>query len=185
MRIAIATTSILLALASQAAAQPSMEPVQPAKPAAPPAAKPLSESTALGLSIGFTVGSWAALAGSVYLPEHPTALPILLCSFGAAIAPSAGNFYAGTYLTRGLALRSVGTLAALFGAASVPGGFEELGPYVVYGVLGAGLALYAIGTIDDLVTTPGRVRRKNRELGLTIAPAVTPGSTGILLGGRF
>jgi hypothetical protein len=186
MKIAIATAALLIALASSAIAQPSMSPPQPAVPAPQLVDPPLSEQFALGLSLGLTAGSWALVVGSVYatVPEAPPASLFGLGLLGTYLAPSTGHWYAGSFLTRGLVIRSVGAVAAFSGFVKAIS-CETCDENNVLLLFWGGLALYAVGTIDDIVTAPGRVRRKNRALGYTIAPVVTPSSTGVMLGGRF
>jgi hypothetical protein len=53
-------------------------------------------------------------------------------------------------------------------------------------VMLGGFGLYLGGTVDDILTAPRRVERRNRErAGLALAPVVTRSSAGLALGGSF
>jgi len=52
----------------------------------------------------------------------------------------------------------------------------------------AGMAMFAGGTIDDIVTAPGRARRHNeriRALAVSVTPIVRHDGGGLALVGRF
>ena len=156
-------------------------------PAPQPSGSRLSEGTALVLSLGGTAVSWGLLFGGAELPGL----------VGAVLAPSFGNWYAGRYLTRGLGLRVGGMAMFVAGAVVALGGSggyghdntssddsdESAGVAILIG----GLALFAIGTVDDIISAPANARKTNRERGYTLglAPVVTQHSAGFALGGRF
>ena len=156
---------------------------------------PSSERTALALSIGGTLGSWGLLIASSGMVDDRASAAIALGSvgaLGAVLGPSFGHWYAGKVATRGLGLRVGGIGSALLGlfllVTDCPLDHEEtlcdskIGLVTLIG--GAGLFLG--GTIDDIVTAPRRVRRRNQRLaGVALAPMVTPRSAGLALGGWF
>ncbi len=183
--VLVALIAAAVGRAGDAAAQPGMSEPQPLVPAAPPVqGEPLSEGVALGLSLGGTIASWALLVAVVADEEDDHGTLATLGLLGTYVAPSAGHWYAGSFLTRGLGIRTAGavaTFAAIVKLISCDGCNDAEVEYLFYG----GLLLYAAGTIDDIFNARGKVRQKNRERGFTIAPVVTPQSTGLALGGRF
>jgi hypothetical protein len=198
MKIALATCSILVALAGRAAAQPAMTPPAPvSEPARVPVGEPSSEDLALTLSLGGTVASWGLLFGSGYLAgrsENAAGVLGLAGGFGIVFAPSFGHWYTGEIFTRGMGLRLAGGAAVMVGfavALSQSGLFTEdessntgepmAGPLIAL----AGVGLFVAGTVDDIVTAPRRVRRQNRERGFALAPIAIPRATGLALSGRF
>jgi hypothetical protein len=61
-------------------------------------------------------------------------------------------------------------------------GDRDLGPALFFG----GLALYAAGTLDDILSAPGKARRRNQRIhGLALAPLATPRGGGLALAGAF
>jgi hypothetical protein len=201
MKIAAATTSLVLALAGSASAQPGM--TDPEEPPPAPAPRPapsggeLSESTALALSVGGTIGSWALVIGAAKIEGSDGDTASMLGTAGALgvmFGPSFGHWYAGKFATRGLGLRALGIATAFAGAmvafSQCPlfaedeeGGCDDTGGAMI---ALAGVGLFIAGTIDDIATAPGRVRKRNARLaGLAVAPVVTQHSAGFALGGRF
>lgn len=161
-------------------------PSQPAPPSAVPPApargRTLSEGAAFGLSFGGTVVSWALFYLGVMQDSTPGVQAGLLGTF---LAPSAGHWYAGKALTRGMGLRAAGaavftlSIYMLLECDGCDGEAQELGLY-------GGLLLYVAGSLDDIVTAPGRARRHNRRIeSVGLAPVVTRHSAGLALGGRF
>jgi hypothetical protein len=164
-------------------------------PAAPPrrsepSGSQLNGGTAFLLSLGGTTVSWGLLLGGAELPGL----------IGVVLAPSFGNWYAGRYLTRGLGMRLGGmamlTVGAVMALGDLAGGYGHGDPpppedsrsdAVMAALVIGGLALTAFGTIDDIVSAPANVRKKNRERGYDVglAPVVTQRSAGLALGGRF
>jgi hypothetical protein len=182
-----------------AAAQPALTPPAP-PPAAPPVAPVAhddlySERTALALSLGSTSVSWVlVLIGGLASDDEVGQGMAGLGAIGTFVGPSLGHWYTGSFLTRGLGVRSAGLLSAFAGMLMLIPTFgggpehesnrEELSAALLLG----GAALYIAGTVDDIVGAPRKVRRHNQRLrgvGVGIAPVITPHSTGIALGGRF
>jgi hypothetical protein len=200
MKTAAAAASIVLALAGPAFAQPGMTEPAPAPAPMPPPAPTggeLSESAALGLSIGGTVGSWALLIGAAHYSKDGEGAGVLgtFGAIGVMVGPSFGHWYAGKYVTRGLGLRALGIATVVAGAMFVVSqcplfaesengdGCDDTGGAMI-ALVGAGL--FVAGTIDDIATAPGRVRKHNARLsGLAVAPVLTQHSAGFALGGRF
>ncbi|MBC7977026.1 MAG: hypothetical protein H7138_18780, partial [Myxococcales bacterium] len=109
---------------------------------------------------------------------------------GALIAPSAGNWYAGSSSLPWLGMRAAGTLSFMWGVAEAFS-FSDCGECgdrnnaVPLAILG-GLGTFIAGTIVDIATAPSAVRRHNRELSrLIVAPTVHDGGAGVMLGGAF
>lgn len=194
--LALALGSILagvLGRAGDVAAQPGMTPLPEPAPTPAPSGDPMSERLAFSLSLGGTLASWAVFSNADRIADHEIREAVAAASaLGAMLAPSAGHWYAGKLVTRGMGLRAAGVLAAVVGFT---GTFRDCEPFVsgqtcdtrpalTLMIIGGGLVL--IGTIDDIVTAPLRVRRQNRErAGVAIAPIVTRDTAGLALGGRF
>ena len=166
-----------------AAAQPGVT-----EPAPHPEEK--SEGTALALSLGTTAAAWGLVAlGSESKKWEDIA------SYGALttiFTPSIGHWYAGKFFTRGMGVRLGGAASALMGVGVALSECPILGSdpdceSTAGGVLiGLGAVLFAVGTIDDIVTAPGRVREYNRRLhDVAVVPAVHDGGAGLALAGRF
>ncbi len=167
-------------------------------PVAPPVSTTteprLSENTALAASVGGTLVSWTLVitAGSMIGSRRgETALSSGLLATGAIgtfLAPSAGHWYAGTAVTRGLGLRALGAGSALLGFAATldcePNQPCDGSPIFVGGLL-LGAALYLGGTIDDIRQAPRRVRGINTQRGSAVLPRVTNDSIGLAFGGTF
>jgi hypothetical protein len=142
---------------------------------------PLSETTALALSLGGTAASWTLMVMGGAGGNEGTAV---LGFLGTFLAPSMGHWYRGTVATRGMAFRALGLISLTYGFLRAIKGEGETDTVMLlaYG----GLALYAGGTIDDIVSAPIRVRQHNRRLQqLQLAPMPAPGGIGLALGGRF
>jgi hypothetical protein len=200
MKIAIIAAALLLGLAGHAAAQPSAFPAAPASEQPPVRAtpgEPRSEKLALAISLGGTVASWGLVLGADHMTSGSQSSRIMF-TFGAAgaiLAPSVGHWYAGGAITRGLGLRAGGLLVGLAGVGMVitdelhfpdESWHESWMTPVGKALAVVGVVAFAAGTIDDIVTAPGRARRQNRErAGFAIAPIVTQRSAGLALGGQF
>ena len=182
----IATLVLVLSIAGSAAAQPA----EPPATAPPPPPEELSESMALGLSLGTTLVAWSALFVTAAFDDgNKVAVPVV----GIAVlgAPSLGHWYADSPWTRGLALRTGGLLSlglAMTQTSSCPavvGGScskNRLGE----GLAIAAIALYAAGTVDDIVTVPAAVRRHNARLsGVAVVPMVRRDAGGVMLAAQF
>jgi hypothetical protein len=192
MKTAIITASLSLALAGTAAAQPGMTSQVPGEPAAR-AAEPLSENLALTLSLGGTLGSLGLMFGAASVGNGSESMAALMGTAGAlgfVFGPSFGHWYARKYFTRGLGCRLVGG-AALFGAVALAlenFGSSDDGPgeSAVVGLVFSGLILYVVGTLDDIVTAPSRVRKHNQRLkDIAVTPLAVSHGGGLGLTGRF
>jgi hypothetical protein len=193
MRLALIASWILV-MASRAAAQPgavaptpvpsaASSPVAPAPPApAPPAEGDSDEGTANLLAVGGTLASWTVLLAAAST-GHGNNGAVPLAGVSTLLAPSFGHWYAGTPVTGWLGLRA----AAVLGLIIVVSRCED--ECNVAPVAYAALALYAIGTIGDIATTPVDVRRHNAERrmlrDLAVAPMIRRGGGGLVLGARF
>jgi len=205
MKLALVTASILLALAGRASAQPGMtspgttpalDAEAPPAPALGPAGERLSEGHALALSLGGTALSWGMMIGAIYLDRSEVSgLMGTAGAIGILVAPSFGHWYADAYFTRGLGLRLGGLGVILAGAVVAfmedPPSFghddpqESSDPVVGPAIAIVGAGMFVAGTIDDIVTAPRRVRRRNQGPDVALAPVVTQHSAGLALGGRF
>lgn len=184
MRVAIAAGTVLLTLAAPAAAQPG---AQPGTPVASPVERPKSEGAALALSVGGTLVSGGILLAGLAITSEELSL---VGVGGAVTLPSLGHWYAGAYFTRGMALRLSGlavfTIGGILWIVDNPKDEPEVDRSLWPGViLTAGAAAFIAGTIDDIITAPLRVQRRNEERGLAITPIVSGGSAGLAIGGRF
>jgi hypothetical protein len=200
----VAAAAVLAAAPGSAAAQPGMTPPAPPSTAAPPSpppppavmrGEPLSENVALALSLGGTAVSWGLLLGAEGLSnDHDTAEVLGTIGFvGTLVAPSFGHWYAGSYLTRGMGLRALGTLAIGAGLASFyedvldtwDGSDDHSADSAGWLILVGGGLLIG-GTIDDIVTAPRKVRKRNQQMfSVGVAPVVTPRTAGLALSGTF
>jgi hypothetical protein len=195
MRSAVTSACLVLvlALAGTAAAQPALTPPTPL-PAAQPSGDELSENTALLWSLGGTAVSWglvAASAGAGQQSETVRALAVV-GGIGTMFAPSFGHWYAHDALTRGLGLRWLGggvvVAAAVVAFSECPlFSGEDCHPSAAAPLLAiAGGGLFIGGTIDDIVTAPGAVRRRNQRLhDVAIVPMIRRDHGGVMVSGRF
>jgi hypothetical protein len=160
-----------------------LEPPGAAQPEPRPApGRRLSESTALSLSLGGTALSWATWYLGAKVDDEAIGV---LGFLGTLFAPNLGHWYRGAIVTRGTGLRMAGAALTVYGffrMLDCSGGCSDAAGYLFYG----GLVLYAVATIDDIITAPLRVRKHNRKLdGVVLTPMVTSHSAGLALGGRF
>lgn len=202
MRLPAEIASLVLILTARAAAQPAMAtPVPPAAPGpgAPAASPPMSmpapppptaapdddvrdEGTALALSIGGTVGSWTMLLAGAGLGSSPT---VELAGISALITPGLGHWYADDPLNGWLALRVAALVPVLYAASSSCE--DECSGMAGLGYLS--LALYAIGTIGDIATSPAAARRHNEQRRalrhVVVAPMAARHVGGVVVGAQF
>lgn len=183
--------------AGSPAAPPTWQPAAPLSPAAPlppPAlhGEMLSESTALLLSVGGTVASWAMFMAASSSSDGGAGAAETIGAFGTLLAPTFGHWYAGSIVTRGLGVRVLGVGSAFTGAlyAFSHCGWEGEGDCdeadLGAALLIAGAALYIAGTVDDIATVSGKVRRhNNRMLGIAVVPTLRSDSGGFAIAGRF
>jgi hypothetical protein len=164
---------------------------EPAAPQQPPLVhgRLFSESTALWLSLGVSLASWTAISVGVAAADKAqgeSAGPLATIGvLGAFLGPSAGHWYRGALLSRGMIPRVLGGVVMVFGfglGSSCEGDSCDTSFQIFLG----GAALVVVGSIDDIVMAPYRVRKHNQSLeGISLVPIVTPHSAGIALGARF
>lgn len=195
MRFSLFASTTLAALAftsSIAAAQPAItEPAPAPLPETPAAEAPreLNPGLALGISLGVTAAGYTALAIG---GDERVALtvPGLLA---AGLGPTAGHWYQERIITRGLVTRAAGVVAMGYGLSRLEFDCEHncRNSDVSDAMLLAGLAAFAIGSVDDIVTAPleaHKTNRKNRARAiksLALAPQVTDDRVGFALAGSF
>ena len=159
----------------------------------------LSEITATALSAGGLGVSVAIIAIGAELAradirgpfDSRYTLSALWIGAGAAtllVTPSLGHWYAGTYVTHGMALRLGGSGLAVAGALAVLDnciqGCSSLGGGLALFVFGSLVA--ACGAVDDVLTAAPRVRRHNARLSpITLAPVALDRGAGAAILGRF
>jgi hypothetical protein len=151
----------------------------------PESGQRLSERTALKLSLGITVASWGAIFANAAISDGRSSGFATFGVIGAFLGPSTGHWYRGAILTRGMISRMIGGAVMIFGIALGSSCDGHSCETAVNSILG-GMALVAIGSADDIITAPFRMRAHNRSLqDVTLAPMVTPHSAGLALGARF
>lgn len=191
LRPIVVAASLLVASSQTAVAQPAMT-----QPAAAPVEDDVSPQVALALSLGGTVASYGAIG--IAMGTRAGELGSL-GMVGALIAPSFGHWYSGKYLTRGGVLRVAGLVTFVAGVLA-----DSEGCSLFYGghgdpepadcgddfrttkgtvIILAGIAMFAGGTIDDIVTAPGRARRRNDSL--RVQPIVRADGGGVAIAGAF
>jgi hypothetical protein len=207
MRIVVIAALLVGTVAS---AQPSDAPIQPPGLTSPAPAPPpivaryverraplggeVDESAAVNGPLIATVASWAVMLGGARAGSGAVAG---LGFLGTLIAPSTGHWYASDPGLAGLGMRAAGVVGVVAGFAAMIGREDcdydtecdastPLAPSVMFF---GGLGLYAVGTIYDLATGPSAARRHNARVraarGLTVAPLVQPGASGLVVAGRF
>lgn len=152
--------------------------------------EPLSESTAFKSSLYGTLISWTVLVGSASVSHtaHPIAGTLTTVgALGTLFGPSFGHLYAHTLFTRGFGLRlaGLGLFAATIATVAQVECEDSCSSHTVDGLAITALALYAIGSIDDIATAHRDVRRYNQRLrDLAITPMIR-GGTGLVVSARF
>lgn len=193
---ALAAAAALLLAPAIAAAQPAVTaPVAAPLPAAeaPAPADEYNPSTALALSLGVTAAGYATAALVAETDDRDTSVALgWAAAAGIGLGPTAGHWYQGDVVTRGLGLRAAGTVAFIYGLSeadlfcSNDCGDQTLSGTMMIG----GLLAFGAGTIDDIVMAPIKARRKNEKnraaaFQLSVAPRITGKDAGIVLAGRF
>lgn len=142
-------------------------------------AEPKRASVAVGLA---AVGELASISVLALGGDRPVVAVAGLV--GVATAPSFGHWYAGNLLTRGMVVRGAGAAVTAVGILDLAN--ADRGGNIFRGTLvsGLGITTVVVGTIDDLLTTPSEVRRRN-QLDVRIVPTATPGSAGLGIAGTF
>lgn len=160
---------------------------------------PKSEQTAVILSgVGTGVSSALILAG--FLDENanqPFNKPLMYTGLAtAAITPSLGQFYAGEYVTIGMAARVVAAGIATYGLthytktgtcddAKMAGSMCKMLDSGAFPLLGLAAIAFVGGIAYDVGDAAPAVRRWNESHAFTVAPAVVPGPTGPAPGVSF
>lgn len=109
-------------------------------------------------------------------------------ALGTLVAPSFGHWYARSFLTRGLGLRVAGATATFFGLAILISQCEDecSNAGLAAALMLGGAGLYVGGTIDDIATAPGKVRRYNERFhDVALVPMIRGDSSGLTVAGRF
>lgn len=197
MKTAAVIVTVVLGFAGVARAQPALTPPQP-QPLPPPAAMhpedEVSETAALMLSLGGTAAAYGLIVAGAYADNDSTSEPLVTAGvLGTFFAPSFGHWYAHSFATRGMAIRGLASAGMLVGGlvalSECPLFSEE--PCDTSGadvLIVASFIAYAVGTVDDIVTAPGKARaynRRNRSPGLAVMPIARRDSGGFALVGTF
>lgn len=149
------------------------------------------------------VSGAVALAGFVATPEgDPFNRPVLYTGLGLLfVAPSAGEFYSGQYLTWGMGVRAVATGLAVWTLQTQTQGVrcEEIGaPHeptcstfteTAYPLLGVAAIAFVGGVWYDVLDAGDAADRFNANHGYTVVPAPLRGpngmAPGLMLSGSF
>jgi hypothetical protein len=192
MRSVLIAVWLVLAIAGAAAAQPGMTVPSSLPPPPPPQqGEVLSESTAVWLSLGGTAASWILIAVASEMDQGAGSNAGRIGTIGALgtlVAPSFGHWYARSFLTRGLGLRVAGATATFFGLAILISQCEDecSNAGLAAALMLGGAGLYVGGTIDDIATAPGKVRRYNERFhDVALVPMIRGDSSGLTVAGRF
>lgn len=204
--LAAALCIATFAATATASAQPSMTPpVAPgsapgtAAPGVPwtPSGPQKSEATATNLALGGAVLPFVLFGAAAAADDNDTTPALALAGAASLVlTPSAGHWYAGKFLTTGMALRAGGALAGTVGFALAIGCAISEGDDCDGGGLGAllfagGLGALAAGVIYDVATADNAVREYNARatIPVTVVPTAlrSGGSTtpGLAVAGSF
>lgn len=143
----------------------------------------LEEGTALSLALAGSIASW----GLFYVGmQQNNASAGLLGLVGTFVAPTMGHWYAGSGMTRGLAVRLAAGTAMVLSIGYLLSCEDECPEKGAVDILIGSLVVDAIGTLDDIITAPLAVRKHNERIeSLGLAPMVGNHSAGLAIGGRF
>ncbi len=163
-------------------------------------AAPRSQRTAFALS-GVGTGVSGALFLSAFLVRdgiEDVHMPLFYAGLGSSIVtPSLGQFYAGTYVTPGLVIRTAAVGLATYAAVKYTHTtrckttveYTECTEIVGDAIPWLGVAAIAFvgGAALDFKDIPGSVARWNRRHGIILTPTFVPASGGgsLLLVGQF
>lgn len=147
---------------------------------------PKDPTTAVEASVIGTAGSLVVMYAGLATHEEPIAIGGVAL---LVLAPSAGSWYSGKYVTRGLVWRTAGMLALYEGART----FDLCILEPCNHDNGAAALLLTAGTVGlfagvamDLRDAPRNARRYNRaHRHVTIVPTGAPGSVGLGVVGDF
>jgi len=199
-RVAVASATALLALqlatAGSAAAQPALTaPISQPPPVAPQPDGELSGGMALALSLGGTAAAYGLIVVGANAQDDATREPLTAAGvLGTFFAPSFGHWYAHSFATRGMKTRGVASAVILLGGLialsecplfeSEPGCNSDAGDALLI----AGLVGYLGGTLDDIVTAPGKARAYNeraRGRNVALIPLAHRDAAGVAFAGSF
>lgn len=187
------------ALAAPASAQPALTPlVEPASAPREPLATPAdakSPTTAILLSLGGTAGSLALMVAGANSSGANADSLVTVGLLSTLVTPSLGHWYAGHYLTGGMAMRAGGGVLVIAGLAQALGSSldSENSGSGDNGDSGAamflvGAGLYVGGALYDIATAPSAAERWNTthlQLAPTMVSSGTHTTVGLGLGGSF
>lgn len=186
MRI-LPVAAALSLIAAPVAAQPGAPAPMPPPPPSGPVPEAKSAGTGVGLAVAGSIIPAVGFGVGLALEDDDAQRNVVLFSLlGGLVLPGAGMYYAGKKKTigaypRGAALVALG-LAALFDGLGADD--EEADRWY-----GAAAALYGVGCIIDIATTPAAVREYNaraaRPAPVVLAPTAVPGGAGLALTGQF
>jgi hypothetical protein len=184
-------------LPSVAAAQPSVTaPLAPlpGPPRAVDTSDDFNPTTAFALSLGATVAGYVSLAAADNAGDSAGPALAIVGVGAVALGPSFGHFYQGDIWTRGLGVRLAGSAAMIVGLSTIDWvcfencdhSDDSFGEMMMIG----GLAAFAIGSADDIISAPFAARHRNalrhqRLLNLTVVPRVSGKDAGLVVAGRF
>jgi hypothetical protein len=158
-----------------------------------------SPDLALALSASGTVVSLGLIIGGAHQFAHTTVGPRAWLTVSAVglestlITPSLGQWYAGKFMTTGLALRLAGAAVAAGGVASAGICFSDNchgDSSAAVLLAGLGILTYTIGVGWDLATVRPTTRESNARHAPVINPSVLTTSSGhsvygLGVGGNF
>jgi hypothetical protein len=164
---------------------------------------PKSEQTAeIMAGVGTGVSSALILTGFLLqTPDQPFNRPLMYTGLvTAAITPSLGQFYAGEYVTIGMAARVVGAGIATYALthyskvstcdnATMAGSMCKTLDSGAFPLLGLAAIAFVGGMAYDVGDAGPAVQRWNERHGFQVAPAIVPGpngpAAGLSIAGRF
>jgi hypothetical protein len=150
-------------------------------------------ATVMGALVGPLLIPAGAIAGGLLGHGTGAAIGAGVGAAGAAVLPSFGPAYAGTWVTAGLGLRLVGAGVATYTLGRIvvcAGGSDAdtpadgpCGANRLFETLAAGGIAYLAGTVLDIVQADHRVRVWNADV--VAAPTFVDGAPGLSLAGSF
>jgi hypothetical protein len=156
------------------------------------AENPKSEQTAqIMAGVGTGVSSTLILVAFLdQTPDQPFNRPLMYTGLAtAAITPSLGQFYAGEYVTIGMAARAVGAGIATYALthytkistcdnATTSGSMCKVLDSGAFPLLGLAAIAFVGGMAYDVGDAGPAVQRWNERHGFQITPAIVPGPNG-------
>lgn len=162
-----------------------------ASPAARAEGRKSEQTAQIMAGVGTGVSSALILAGFLAGDSaQPFNKPLMYTGLaGAAITPSLGQFYAGEYVTIGMAARVVGAGLATYGLthythitacddAHVAGTMCKSIDSGAYPLLGLAAIAFVGGMAYDVGDAAPAVKRWNEKHGFVVAPAIIPSASG-------